>query len=323
MIDPQKIRTYPLSTRKNKVSIDDFVKPSMSGGLPANITDIFPDILAGKDIKDLVNAIQKCRREKKEFVLMMGAHAIKCGLSPLIIEMLKNGIITHLAGNGAVAIHDFEIALIGETSEDVAIAIEDGSFGMAHETGYHLNQAYIRGAEENRGMGESVIDLMKRISPPHRDYSIINAASKSGVPVTIHTSIGTDIIHQHPSCNGSALGKTSYHDFLKFADTLSRLEGGIIFNLGSAVILPEVFLKALTVVRNLGREVKNFTAVNLDMIDHYRPRVNVLNRPTQSGGKRIFLRGSMEILIPLIYYGVFADNGDKKPDKGKWIKDAG
>lgn len=307
MIDPEKISTYPLSERKNKVKIDDFVDPIKSGEARRNIIDIFPDILAGKDIKDLIKAICKCHREKKEFILMMGAHAIKCGLSPLIIEMLKRGIITHLAGNGAVAIHDFEISLIGQTSEDVASAIEDGSFGMAYETGHHLNQAYIRGAMENKGMGESVIDLIKRMSPPYKEYSILHAAGESGVPLTIHTSIGTDIIHQHPGCSGEALGKTSYQDFLKIADTLSRLEGGIIFNLGSAVVLPEVFLKALTIVRNLGHEVRKFTAVNLDIIDHYRPRVNVLNRPTQSGGKRIFLRGSMEILVPLIFYGIFEE----------------
>jgi len=304
MIDINKVKTYPISGRKNKVSINDFVTLRKDPDFPKEFLNIFPDILAGKGIREAIEAIFEAHRKGREFVLMMGAHAIKCGLSPMIIDLIDRRIITHLATNGAGAIHDFEIAYIGETSEDVAAGLEDGTFGMAEETGRYLNEAYIRGASEDRGMGESVSLLIDEMALPYREYSIFYRAGKAGVPITIHTSIGTDIIHQHPRCSGEAIGKTSYTDFLGLADALSRLDEGVIFNLGSAVILPEAFLKALTVARNLGHPVRNFTAINLDKFDHYRPRVNVLDRPTRTGGKGIFLQGPMEILLPILYYGI-------------------
>lgn len=306
MIDLGKVKTYPLSRRKNKVSIRDFIKLIDDRAVLENVENLFPPILAGKNLREVIRAITTARQNSRGVILMMGAHAIKCGLSPLIIQLMKKGMLTHLATNGASAIHDFEIAYQGETSEDVAMALEDGTFGMADETGRYLNQAYIRGAREDRGMGESVSLLIDEMNLPHREYSLFYNAKASGVPVTVHTSIGTDIIHQHPACSGEALGKTSYTDFKRLADSLTMLEGGVIFNMGSAVILPEVFLKALTVVRNLGHHVKKFTAVNLDMFDHYRPRVNVLNRPTQGGGKAYFLQGAMEILLPLLTYGILS-----------------
>ena len=305
MIDIDKVKTYPLSERTNKVSIKDFIKlPENYNEIAKNIGMLFPHVLTGKELYDVIDSIAKAHKNGKEFVLMMGAHAIKCGLSPLLIELIDRKIITHLATNGAGAIHDFEIAFIGETSEDVASGLEDGTFGMVEETGYHLNEAYIKGAQKNLGMGESVSRMIEEMKLPHREYSLFYRAYKAGVPITVHTSIGTDIIHQHPHCSGKAIGQTSYNDFLKLANSLSRLEEGVIFNLGSAVILPEVFLKALTVVRNLGNPVLNFMAVNLDKFDHYRPRVNVLQRPTRTGGKSHFLQGPMEIYLPLIVCGV-------------------
>ena len=316
MIDFNKITTYPISQRKSKVTVDDFVK--ISDNIPEiarTIEVLFPDILMGKDIRKVIEAIVTARNNGGEVALMMGAHAIKCGLSPLLIKLVDEGIVTHIATNGAGAIHDFEIAFSGKTSEDVAAGLEDGTFGMAEETGYHLNEAYIRGASENLGMGESVSRMIDEMNLPFREYSLFYRAAKAGVPVTVHTSIGTDIIHQHPHCSGEAIGKVSYTDFRRLADTLSRLEGGVIFNLGSAVILPEVFLKALTVVRNLGNPVLNFTAVNLDKFDHYRPRVNVLDRPTRTGGKSWFLQGPMEILLPIIVYGAVNGKREMRADR--------
>lgn len=307
MIDLTKIKTYPLSQRKNKVSIKDFLVPQSDPIILNKIADLFPDVLMAKNLKNAASAIVQAREKGKEFALMMGAHLIKCGLSLIIIDLLKKEVITHIALNGAGAIHDFEIACIGETSEDVAEALEDGSFGMAEETASYLNQAYKDGALEGIGAGEAVSKMIEKQNLPHKEYSIFYNAMKAEVPITVHSSIGTDIIHQHPSCSGEALGKTSYADFLKFADTLSKLQGGVIFNLGSSVILPEVFLKALTIVRNLGYAVDKFTAVNMDMLDHYRPRVNVLNRPTQKGGSRFFLQGPVEILLPLLYYEIIAE----------------
>lgn len=307
MIDFNKITTYPIAERKSKVSVDDFVKiPPDIPQIAHSINVLFPDILMGHDIREVIKAIVSAGKDNREVVLMMGAHAIKCGLSPLLIKLVDEGIVTHIATNGAGAIHDFEIAFTGRTSEDVAAGLEDGTFGMAEETGYHLNEAYIRGAAGNLGMGESVSRIIDEMDLPFKEYSLFYCAARAGVPITVHTSIGTDIIHQHPHCSGEALGKVSYTDFRRLADTLSRLEQGVVFNLGSAVILPEVFLKALTVVRNLGNPVLNFTAVNLDKFDHYRPRVNVLDRPTRTGGKSWFLQGPMEILLPIIVYGVIA-----------------
>lgn len=312
MIDFNKITTYPVGLRKSKVSVEDFVKiPDDIPEIARIIDIIFPDILTGKDIREVISAIVKARKNRREVVLMMGAHAIKCGLSPLLIKLLEEGTVTHIATNGAGAIHDFEVAYSGKTSEDVAAGLEDGTFGMAEETGYYLNEAYIRGASENLGMGESVSRMIEELNPPYKEYSLFYKAKQAGIPITVHTSIGTDIIHQHPHCSGEAIGKVSYTDFRRLADTLSKLEEGVIFNLGSAVILPEVFLKALTVVRNLGFPVLNFTAVNLDKFDHYRPRVNVLDRPTRTGGKSYFLQGPMEILLPIIVYGVVSGGGGR------------
>jgi hypothetical protein len=308
MIDFDRIKTYPLGERKNKVRTEDFITLPSIAGLPP-VEDLFPPILQGQALRQVIAAIAKARQDGKSFILMMGAHAIKNGLSPLLIEMAEKGIITHIATNGAGAIHDFEIALIGATSEDVGQALEDGTFGMAYETGHYLNQAYREGADANQGMGRAQAEMIENLKAPHRHHSLFHRAFRAGVSVTVHTSIGTDIIHQHPGCSGEALGKTSYQDFKDFAGRVALLEGGVVMNLGSAVLMPEVFLKALTVCRNLGQGPRSFTAVNMDMLDHYRPRMNVLDRPTSAGGRSFFLQGHMEILLPLLVYGVFQKMG--------------
>lgn len=306
--DFEKIKTYPIKDRKNKVGVDDFIRlPDLDKYGP--VADLFPPVLQGNNIKKFIGLASEIHKKGGQIILMMGAHAVKNGLSPLIIQLLEKNIVTHLATNGAGAIHDFEIAFIGATSEDVATAIEDGSFGMAHETGHYLNRAYVEGMKNGLGMGAAQAGMIEKMALPYKEHSILYRAIKKGVPATVHTSIGTDIIHQHPECSGAALGETSYRDFKAFAGSISRLSGGMIINMGSAVLMPEVFLKALTVCRNLEYRVRDFAAVNIDMIDHYRPRVNVLKRPTLSGGESIFLQGHMEIILPILVCGLFQELG--------------
>ena len=237
----------------------------------------------------------------KQVIVMMGAHVIKTGMSLLIIDLMKKGIIRHIAMNGAGPIHDFELALIGETSEYVENTIEDGTFGMIEETGSILNEAIREGAENNQGYGYSIGKKISDLNLKNKEYSILYNAYKLNVPVTVHVAIGTDIIHQHPSCDGAAIGKTSYQDFKIFAESVSKLEGGVILNLGSAVILPEVFLKALTVARNLGYKVEKITAANFDMNNHYRPRENVVTRSTSLGGTGFTIIEKHEKTIPTLH----------------------
>ncbi|MBS3096375.1 hypothetical protein J4480_02940, partial [Candidatus Woesearchaeota archaeon] len=236
-----------------------------------------------------------------QIILMMGAHVIKVGMSLLVIDLMKKRIITHVAMNGAGPIHDFELALIGETSEYVEQTIEDGTFGMIEETGSILNEAIKEGAKNNYGMGYAVGKKINDLNLPNKGYSILYNAYKLNIPVTVHAAIGTDIIHQHPNCDGAAVGKTSYQDFKIFAESVSRLEDGVILNVGCAVILPEVFLKALTIARNLGYKVENITAANFDMINHYRPRENVVQRPTSLGGKGFIIIERHEKTIPTLH----------------------
>src|SRR3989338_6008059 len=290
MLDFSKIKTISIKQRKNKVKLSDLVKPANSRIL-----------IESKDFDSLVNEIIKAHKNKKQIILMMGAHVVKVGMSLLVIDLMKNGIIKHIAMNGAVPIHDFELALIGETSEYVEKTIEDGTFGMIEETGRILNEAIREGSKNDFGMGYSIGKKISDLSLPNKEYSILYNAYKLNIPVTVHVAIGTDIIHQHPSCDGAAIGKTSYQDFRVFAESVSKLENGVILNFGSSVILPEVFLKALTVARNLGCKVERFTAANLDMIDHYRPRENVVHRPTSLGGKGFIIIEKHEKTIPSLH----------------------
>ncbi len=299
-ISLEGIRTYPLKERSSKVSVDDFGEPWKAGeGMGAWI-DSLPGILAGKDFRRVADSIVKAAKFKKVVILAMGAHAIKVGLNPVIIDLMKRGIVSCLAMNGAGIIHDSELAMVGQTSEDVIAQIGDGRFGMAEETGRLLNEAIIEGAGKEQGLGRAIGDMLVRENFPYNSYSLLANAFEMDIPVTIHVAIGTDIIHFHPKADGAAIGKTSHLDFRIFSDLVSKLEGGVFINLGSAVILPEVFLKAVTLVRNLGYQLKKFTTVNMDFIRSYRPMTNVVYRPTLDGGEGYSLVGHHELMLPLL-----------------------
>ena len=290
MLDFNKIKTIPIRQRKNKVKLSDLIKPENSKILMDSI-----------ELNELSDITTNAAIRNKQVIVMMGAHVIKVGMSSLIIDLMKKNVITHIAMNGAGPIHDFELALIGETSEYVESTIEDGTFGMIEETGRIMNEAIKEGAKNNQGMGCSIGKNINDLNLPNKEYSILYNAYKLNIPVTVHVAIGTDIIHQHPSCDGAAIGKTSYQDFKIFTESVSRLEDGVIINLGSAVILPEVFLKALTIARNLGFKVEKITAANFDMNNHYRPRENVVTRPTSLGGKGFTIIERHEKTIPTLH----------------------
>ncbi len=303
-IDLNRITTIPLNVRKCKVSIKDFARPSKKGGSFKNFYDSFPQILASQNLRGLVDAIVAAHKKDKMVILMMGAHVIKCGLSPLVIDLMKRGVIKAVAFNGAGIIHDTEIAMIGRTSEDVGEGILDGTFGMAKETASFINEAINSGFTKGLGIGESLGANIVKSKLPHRDLSILAQGYELDIPVTAHVAIGTDIIHQHPSANGEAIGEGSLLDFRNFIYSVSKLEAGVAVNFGSAVILPEVFLKALTVARNLKYNVKVFTTANFDMINQYRPYQNILSRPTSMGGKAYNMIGHHEIMMPLLYRSI-------------------
>ena len=255
-----------------------------------------------RDFLRVVNAIAAAAKNKRAVVVMLGGHIVKTGLTPLLIELMDRGVITHLAMNGSAAIHDYEIARFGATSEDVARGLVDGTFGMAEETGRGMNQAFTIGMKSGWGMGEALARALEGIPLSNGELSVLLAAHRLGIPCTVHAAIGAEIIHQHPAANGAAIGDTSHRDFRRLAASLPALhEGGVVLNLGSAVIMPEVFLKAISCARNLGHEIRDFTTVNMDFLQHYRPRFNVVERPhAQSGGKGYALTGHHEIMIPLL-----------------------
>jgi hypothetical protein len=271
-----------------------------AGNSFADFYDSLPDILGSNNIKKIAKNAALASHNGKEVILAMGAHPIKCGLSPIIINLMKHNIITSVAMNGAGSIHDFELSFHGETSEDVASTLKDGSFGMVEETGRILNDTMSEGVKNDIGAGASVGAHIAGSDYQHRDLSIQAAGINHGVDITIHIAIGTDTIHVHPSADGAVLGKASHLDFMKFTDHIAQLEGGVYINLGSAVLLPEVFLKALSAVRNLGHDVLNFTAVNMDMSFQYRPSENVLKRPALTGAEAYNLIGHHEIMLPLL-----------------------
>jgi hypothetical protein len=299
-ISLENIRTYSLKKRPSKVSVTDFGSSWIAGGKMSLWLERLPDILAGSDFRKLVNRLTMAVRDKKTIILSMGAHAIKIGLSPVILDLMEKGIITGLAMNGAGIIHDLEVAMVGATSEYVDSELPHGKFGMAKETGEFLNMAIREGAKKGDGLGYCVGKSVLEASFPYNKFSLLAGAARMDVPLTVHVAIGTDIIHFHPAVDGSAIGKTSHLDFRIFATLVSHLEGGVYINLGSAVILPEVFLKALTLVRNLGFNVKRFTTVDMDFIRHYRAMNNVVKRPTLEGGEGFSLTGHNEIMFPLL-----------------------
>ncbi len=273
----------------------------------AAFLDSLPDVLAARGLlglaRDIANAVGR-----RGVVVMVGGHIVKTGLAPIVIDLMRRGIITHLAMNGAAAIHDYEIARWGGTSEDVAAGLRDGTFGMADETGREMNEAFIRGEAESWGMGESLARALDGASLAHPELSLLRNADAFGVPLTVHAAIGAEIIHQHPTASGAAIGDTSHRDFRRLAASLPSLhDGGVVINLGSAVILPEVFLKALTIARNLheGRPT-GFTAADLDMIRQYRPHLNVVQRPTSESGKGYEITGHHELMVPLLAWSVLS-----------------
>ena len=299
-LDNKNLRTVSIADRPGKVDERLFARPPVAGQSLAGFADSLPDILAARDLREIARAIARARRDERPVILAMGAHPIKVGLSPLIIELMERRVITALALNGACLVHDFEIAFAGNTSEDVASHLDHGMFGMTRETGEWLNRASSRCASEDIGLGRAVGEAMDASGLPHRSLSLLGRAARLDAPVTVHVAVGTDIIHMHPSADGAAIGRGSHRDFLILASLVSELEGGVFINLGSAVVLPEAFLKALSLARNLGHEAKSFTTVNMDFIQHYRPGVNVVERPVRTGGKGYRLTGHHEIMFPLL-----------------------
>jgi len=301
MINIKKIKTYSIKKRYSKVSACDFAgKPGRRASF-AQFYNSLPDILKAKDLRAVVRAVAAARKKKKAVIFMSGAHVIKCGLNPVLAELIRKKVITAICLNGAGIIHDFELAFQAKTSEDVAANLKDGSFGMGKETADFLNAAVNRGSSEGLGLGTSVASAITKAKLPHKNLSLLYHAHKYKVPVYVFAAIGTDIIHQHPSFDAGLTATASMRDFHALVEKISGLNnGGVVLNFGSAVILPEVFLKALNLARNLGNKVKDFTTANFDMIQHYRPQQNVVARPVISGGKGYYIVGHHEIMLPLL-----------------------
>ncbi len=306
-LDFSKVRTFPVKQRFSKVQTSLLGKKIKKGASVRSLLRGLPDILAAQNLIAIARKIADSKRRNKTVLLGMGAHPIKVGLSPLIIDFIERGIIHAVALNGAGVIHDFELAYMGETSEDVAATLKDGSFGMGEETGAFINEAISNGSENHLGVGAAVGAAILKNRMPHRNLSILATAAKLGIPVTSHIAIGTDIIHMHPKADGRALGDCSLRDFRTLTAVVATLSGGVYLNFGSAVVLPEVFLKALSLARNLGNPVENLTTVNLDFLQHYRPLTNVVNRPTLGSGKGYHLTGHMEIMVPLLFAAVLEE----------------
>jgi hypothetical protein len=311
--DLHRLTTVPVADRPNKVDPSTLASPPGADRSFTAFLASLPDVLAARDLRAVISGIADAARRRRGVVLLIGGHVVKVGIGPLLRRLMERGVVTHLALNGAAAIHDFELAAFGGTSEDVERGLEDGSFGMAEETGAEMNAAVTRAAAEGLGMGEGLAGALARRGPlPGRDASLLLAAHELRVPVTVHAAIGAEIIHQHPTADGAAIGATSHRDFRRLAGALPSLDqGGAVLNLGSAVVLPEVFLKALTIARNLdhGRPT-HFLAADFDMQRHYRPRVNVVQRPTRAGGAGYSLTGHHELLLPLLVWGVLEALGD-------------
>jgi hypothetical protein len=292
--------TYPLASRPSKVTTRDFARPYTRGAGVSGLVDSLPDLLAARDFRAIVSAMTDARRRGAPIVWGLGAHVVKTGLGPVLVDLMARGFVSAIALNGAGVIHDFEIALGGGTSEDVEAALGPGRFGMAKETGELLNTAIVEGARDGLGLGQSVTRLLARRDPEFAAASLLCGAARHQVPVTVHVAIGTDIIHMHPAASGEAIGAASLRDFRYFVSTVSRLAGGVFLNCGSAVVLPEVFLKAVALVRNRGTALDGLTTVSLDFIRHYRPETNVVHRPTQGIGKGYSLVGHHELMLPLL-----------------------
>ncbi len=305
-IDLSAIRTYKATTRASKVTTDLEGKPMRAGMNVGQWLDALPGVLKADDLKAVALAIAHARQKRKPVIVMLGGHVIKTGCAPVLAGLAVDGFISHLASNGAAAIHDTELARFGHTSEDVAAQLADGSFGMAADTALLVNDAARRAAGGKEGFGEAVGAMLLDENGPHIERALIARAYQLGIPYTLHVAMGTDIVHQHPTASGAAIGEASLRDFRIFASSVANLGGGgVILNLGSAVIMPEVLLKALAVARNLGNPVRDFTTANFDMIQHYRPGVNVVRRPVLEGGNGFAITGHHELMIPLLAAAVY------------------
>lgn len=298
--DLSGVKTYPLASRRSKANSGDFAKPFKSGTGVTGLIDSLPDILAGTDFKAVIAAMRAARDAGRGIVWGLGAHILKNGLSPILIDLMERGFVSALATNGAGIIHDFELALSGATSEDVDEALGPGRFGMAEETGRQLNAAINQGVAAGMGLGQSVVSHLNRVQPPFARISILASAGRLGIPVTAHVALGTDIVHMHKDASGAAIGEGSLRDFRYFVSSVARLENGVYLNCGSAVVLPEVFLKAVALARNQGHSLAGLTTVNIDFIRHYRPQTNVVTRPVAGIGTGFSLVGHHEIMIPLL-----------------------
>lgn len=305
-IDLSGLRTYSAKQRASKVSTRLEGKPLRAGLTVKAFLDGLPSVLKADDLKSVARAVVRAGKEGKPVIVMLGGHVIKTGCSPILADLAANGFIHHFASNGSAAVHDAELACCGQTSEDVGAHLENGSFGMAADTAELINAAADKAAAGQRGFGESVGALLIERKAPHVERALLARAYQLGIPYTLHVAMGTDIVHQHPNASGAAIGEASLKDFRILAHTVSRLgQGGVVLNLGSAVIMPEVFLKALAVARNLGHGVHDFTTANFDMIQHYRPTVNVVQRPVISSGKGYAITGHHEIMIPLLAAAIY------------------
>jgi hypothetical protein len=308
------VRTVPIARRPNKVRAEEFASPPAGDRSFGAFLRSLPDVLVARDLLRLVDAIVAAAG-RRAVVAMVGGHVVKTGLNPLLLELMRRGVVTHLAMNGSGAIHDYEVTRWGATSEDVAAGLRDGTFGMAEETGRGMNEAFVRGRRERWGMGEALArSLEETPSLAHPELSLLLGARELGVPLTVHAALGAEIIHQHPAADGAAIGDTSHRDFRRLAASLPALhDGGVVLNLGSAVILPEVFLKALTVARNLGAgKPTGFVACDMDMQRHYRPRMNVVQRPTLGTGTGYEITGHHEIMVPLLTWAVLEELGKRE-----------
>jgi hypothetical protein len=300
-LDFTGLKTIPIRERGGKVRLEHFAKPYQKGGVAAWLESL-PHLLAADGFRAVIEAMEAARAAGKPILWGMGGHAIKCGLAPVLTDLMERGFATVFALNGSAAIHDFEIAIAGQTSEDVDAVLPDGRFGVAEETGRDMNAAIVEGDRDSLGMGEALGRWLSGQAEAYPTHSLLAAAYSNRTPVTVHVAIGTDTPHTHPAADPAAIGRATHRDFRLFCRLVSQLDsGGVYLNLGSAVVMPEVFLKAVSVVRNLGSRLEDFTTVNLDFLQHYRPRVNVIERPhTRSGGRGIAITGHHELMVPLL-----------------------
>lgn len=299
--DLRGLATYNLSDRPSKVSVAEFARPPKKGQSVRELVDSLPDILGARDLRQVAERVVEARAAGRPVILGFGAHVIKVGLAPVVIHLLENDLVTAVATNGASIVHDFEVAYVGFTSEDVDATLGEGAFGMAEETGREVNRAIATGLERGYGLGRAVGAHLNGLKPEHLDLSILAAADRLDRPATVHVAVGTDIVHLHKTASGADIGAASHRDFRIFTSVVADLAGGGVYiNLGSAVLLPEVFLKAVTIVSNQGVRLDGLTTVNMDFIQHYRPLTNVVRRPTKGVGRGFALTGHHEIMLPLL-----------------------